>query len=290
MRPRPSVIALLFFISISLLSACHPSPSGEGKRTVKVAILPEYSLELMASKYMDLIAYLSRETGYRVEFVSSLSYTNYLSTVESSKADIGFHNALIHNILVRTRGAYPLCQVMSADGAKCTRGVVIVHRGSGIGDLSGIRGKRVMVISKRSVAAYLAPVADCLEKGIVPDRDFRLIIGTRQDEVVRKVLQHKVDAGFVREDVLRAAAKVMDISDLRVVHLTSPYPNWVISAFRETDPEVAARIKEALLRLDQGTPEGKAMLEQMGAKGFVEAQESDFEQARKLAAKLNLPL
>ena len=287
MRRKASLVIMLLFLG--LLVSCHPTSRTDGKKTVKVAILPEYSLELMAGKYMDLISYLARETGYRVEYVSSLSYSNYLSTVEASKADIGFQNALIYQILVNTHGAYPLCQAIGLDGSRTNRGIIITHEGSGIHNILELKDKRVMVASKKAVSGYLAQIADCAAQGIDPDKNLKIIIATRQDEVVRKVLGKEVDAGFVREDVLQTVGRVVDISSIRIVHQTTPYPNWVVSAFRETDPEVASRVKEALLKLNEGD-ENRATLQLLELKGFAESQDSDYLEVRKVAARLGLPL
>jgi phosphonate transport system substrate-binding protein len=289
MRRKDLAVILLLVCSLLLVS-CHPSPRGGERKTIKVAILPDYSLELMAAKYMDLINYLSRETGYRIEYVSSLSYSNYLSTVESSKADIGFQNALVYQVLVQTRGAYPLCQAVGRDGSRTNRGIAIAYAGNNIHSLLGLKDKRVMVASKKAVSGYLAQIADCAGQGIDPDTDLKIVIGTRQDEVVRKVQCGEVDAGFVREDVLEIAAKGGSLSNIRIIHRTRPYPNWVVSAFRETNPEVAAKVKEALLKLNDESPEGRVILQSMRLKGFAESQHKDFQQVRETAARLNLPL
>jgi len=286
---RKGLIVILLLASSLLLVSCHPAPRTDARKVVKVAILPEYSLELMAAKYMNLVNYLSKETGYRIEYVSSLSYSNYLSTVEASKADIGFQNALVYNILVKTRGAYPLCQAIGLDGSRTNRGIIITHEGSGIHNILELKDKRVMVASKKAVSGYLAQIADCAAQGIDPDTDLKIIIATRQDEVVRKVLGKEVDAGFVREDVLQTVGRVVDISSIRIVHQTTPYPNWVVSAFKETNPEVAAKVKAALLKLNE-EDENRATLQLLELKGFAESQDSDYLEVRKVAARLDLPL
>lgn len=287
MRRKACIVTLVLILSF--LVCCHPTSRTGGKRVVKIAVLPEYSLELMAAKYMDLISYLAKETGYRVEYVSSLSYSNFLSTVESSKADLGFHNALIYGILVNTRDAYPLAQAVGSNGSRMQRGIIITHRESTIHHMSDLRNKRVMVASKKAVSGYLAQIADCLEVGINPDKDLNIIIGARQDEVIKKVLRKDVDAGFVREDVLRAVEKMVDVSQIRIVHHTKYYPNWVVSAFRETDPEVALRIKAALLNLNEANSEHRKILQLIGLKGFAESKDSDYEEVKKIAFKLALP-
>jgi ABC-type phosphate/phosphonate transport system substrate-binding protein len=84
--------------------------------------------------------------------------------------------------------------------------------------------------------------------------------------------------------------RVVDISSIRIVHQTIPYPNWVVSAFKETNPEVAAKVKAALLKLNEEDPENRATLQLLRLQGFAESQDSDYLEVRRVAARLGLPL
>jgi ABC-type phosphate/phosphonate transport system substrate-binding protein len=91
-------------LSAVLIAGCHLPSTIEARRVVRFALLPAYSLEVMAKRYAPLMEYLSRETGFRMEFVSSLSYGHYLGVREDSRVEFGFQNPEHATLLERIGG------------------------------------------------------------------------------------------------------------------------------------------------------------------------------------------
>ena len=78
------------------------------------------------------------------------------------------------------------------------------------------------------------------------------------------------------EDALPEVGKKIDLGAINIVGYTDYFPTWCVAAFRNTKPEVAEKIKKALLKLDPNIPEQRDILEAMGGVGFVEAKDSDY--------------
>ncbi len=258
---------------------------------VRFAVLPAYSLEVMAKRYAPLMDYLTRETGFRMEFVSSLSYGHYLGVVEHSPVDFGFQNPFVFQVLRKTKGAYPVAQIVGPGGSLVERGIIVTHADSGIQEIGQLKGKRIMATSKRALVGYLAQADRLRMSGIDPERDARIILGGRQDELlVKSVLKRKVDAAFVREAALKTIEGKVDISRIKVIAYTDAFPTWCLAAFKETDPAVAAKVQEAVLKLTAANPENIRILEGIGATGFVPADQERYEKVLEVAAALRLPL
>jgi len=265
---------------------------GDAKRppVVRIAIQPVYSLALMSERYRPLIEYLSAETGYRVEQVSSLSQTSYLSAIEGAQADIAFLNPLLYLQVAKTRGGYPLVRVVNSDGTDRYRGVIIARADSGIRSLEDLRGCIAMTSSRKGVAGYLGQYKLLREHGIDPDHDLTVVVARTQDEVVRSVLERKVRVGFVREDALATPlGPPVDPGQIRVIAYTEFFPTWCFAAFRSTDPAVAEAIKQALLRLDPDNESHRRVLEQAGGARFIEASDADYDSLGRIVADLDLP-
>lgn len=278
-------------LSVLLVAGCRVPILPEAKQSVRIAVLPAYSLEVMTKKYLPFMEYLSRETGLKVEYVSSLSYSDYLAVVESSRVDFGLQNALIFQILRKTRGAYPVVQSLGSQALPVERGVIVTHANSGIQEIGQLKGKRVMATSKRALAGYLAQADRLREAGIDPERDLRIILGGRQDEVLLKILLgEKADAAFIREDVLEAMRGRVDLTRIRIIGYTEYVPTWCLAAFRETDSTVAAKVRKALLNLRMENPEHLPILEGIGVTGFIPAEPERYEKVLEVAAALRLPL
>ena len=291
LSPAARFILLLTSVSFAAgLAGCgHELDNARRPPAVRVAIQPNYSLAVMSRRYRPLITYLSEETGYRVEQVSSLSQTNYLSAIEGARADIAFLNPLLYLQAVKTKGAYPLVRVINWDGSDHYRGVIITRADSKIRTLQDLRGCIAMTSSKKGVGGYLGQYKLLRENGIDPDRDLTVVVGRTQDEVARSVFRGKVKVGFVREDFVTALAPAIDLREIRVIAYTDFFPPWCFVAFKSTDPGVAEAIKQALLNLDPNNANHRRILEQSEAARFIEASDSDYDSVRAIVADLDLP-
>lgn len=283
--------ALGTMLLAGLLAGCHLLGGPEAKRVVRIAVLPAYSLEVMAKRYAPFMEYLTRETGFRMEFVSSLSYSHYLGVVEDSGVDFGFQNPLIFQILRKTRAAYPVAQVVGPGGSLVERGVIVARVDSGIREIGQLAGTRILAASKHALVGYLAQVSRLAEAGISPDRNVRIIRGGRQDELlVKLLLDRRVDAAFVREGALKALEGSAELARIRIIATTEFFPTWCLAAFPETDPTVVTQVQAAVLKLTAGNPEQASILEPMGAVRFAAADPEQYRKVLDLVAALGVPL
>jgi phosphonate transport system substrate-binding protein len=274
-----------------LLAGCHLLGTPAPEKVVRIAVLPAYSLEVMAKRYAPFMDYLTRETGFRMEFVSSLSYGHYLGVVEDSGVDFGFQNPFVFQILRKTRAAYPVAQVVGPGGSLVERGVVVTRVDSDIREIAQLTGKRIMASSKLALVGYLAQASLLASAGVVPDRNVRIIRGGRQDELlVKLLLDRKADAAFVREGALKTVEGSVDLSRIRIIGTTDFFPNWCLAAFPETDPTVVSKVQEAILKLTAENPEQASILEPMGAVRFVVPDPEQYRKVLDLVAALGVPL
>jgi ABC-type phosphate/phosphonate transport system substrate-binding protein len=93
----------------------------------------------------------------------------------------------------------------------------------------------------------------------------------------------------VREDALREVRGRIDLEKIKFVEYTDYFPTWCVTAFRNTRPEVAEKIKNALLKLDVKIPKQRDILEAMGATSFIEAKDLDYKVVRDMMDKLDIP-
>jgi len=258
-------------------------------RTVKVAILPEYSLQLISKKYDPLLRYLSEETGYRLELVSPMDYRSFLSTVEGSGAEISLQNALLLTRLEKTKGAYPIAAGLGTDGSLTQRGIIVVRRDRGIDKLADLKGKVVMIPAREAVLGYLAQGVLLRQNGVDVEKDMTLVSGVRHDQVLTDVWHGRADAGFVKERALAEAAGRVNLDDLKTLERTEAFPGWCFAAFPESDTKIVRKIKNALLDLRWQNPAERPILEAAGFRGFVEPSQMDLTPIHQAIDSLALP-
>jgi len=290
--PRRKFLAGSIILFIIMIVGCgHQvlTEKTEGKKKVKMSVLPIYSLPLMTQRFIPLINYLSETTGYKIEYISTLSYETYLTTLESAQVDIGYQNPFIYVILAKTKGAYPLVKAIDFNGNSEYRGVIITHIKSRIENIASLRGKKVMAVSRKAVSGYIAQASLCIQNGIDPEKDLTVILAKSQDEVISKVYQQKVDAGFIGEEVLSAVKDKIDLTKIKIIAYTESFPNWCFTAFSHTNKDVAEKIKQALLKLNKNNPDHYKILEKAELSGFIETYDTDYDIVRKKATILKIP-
>jgi len=256
---------------------------------VKVAILPDYSLNIVSQKYAGLLSRLSEQTGYRLEHVSAMDYRSFLSTVEGSKADFSFQNALLFTRLKKTKNAEPIAVAVGSDGLPSGRGVIVVRHDSGIHSVMQLKGKTVAVPAREAVLGYLAQAMLLHESGLDVEEDMNVVVAARHDQVLSDVWQGKVDAGFVKESALDEVADRVRLSDLEVLAHTDPFPGWCVVKFPETDRVVADKMTRALLSLNWDNPNDRQALSAAGIRGFVDSSNVDLAPIRQAVDSLHLP-
>ena len=292
MRRSRAFIAIIGGVGFLVAAGCvgrQVAAAGRSK-VVRVSVEPSYSLPTMNQKYRPLLKLLEQRTGYRIEMVSALSYGNYLSSVEGARVDVGFMNPLAYLTTHKTRGAYLLAKATDWKGLDQYRGVIIVRKGSRIRSCKDLRGRTIATISRRAPASYLSPRARCVQDGMDPEQEATILPVGTLNEVVRKVLDGSVDAGFVREEALAVVRDEMGTEERIEVLAYGPYvPTWCFAAFRDTDPAVAGAFQKALLALDRRKAEDAEALEAAGSAGFAPASDHDYDAVRRMANDLRYP-
>ena len=93
------------------------------------------------------------------------------------------------------------------------------------------------------------------------------------DRVIRAVLAGEVDGGASYTDAWDGAAKVLDLSPLQILAQTEEIPKDALAVRRETPPEAAELLRQALLDLTPTDPSAGGALRELGIDGFVPGED-----------------
>ncbi len=273
---------LVLFLSTMILSCVAHGPT-QKVESVKIAILPEYSLNLMAARYAPLIDRLQKSlgSGYRVEWISCPSPEAFMATVEREQPDLSIQDAFHTGLLAKLQDARPFLQMEGPGGERSRHGVIAVAEGSDIADLAALKGRTVAVASKRSYLGFIAPVLLLDEKTGVRARDLEIVTVRWQDEVIARLHAGDTDAGFIASESVPPG--------LKVLASTEPVGSDCLVTLPGTDPEVAARVRESLLSLDPQASADRAVLGALGIGGFRPLDPDTWEEIRSVADMSLLP-
>ena len=134
-----------------------------------------------------------------------------------------------------------------------------------INHIHDLKNKSLMIVSRKGFGGWYVAWGEMLENEFDPYEELKELKvsneGT-QTHVVESVLNHSVDVGIVRTDMLERmdAANVIDISKIKVIgqkdtpgfpflHSSKLYPEWAFAKAHNTSNEIAQKVAIALLQL-----------------------------------------
>ena len=280
-----AIILLSAFCLLHVVSCGDLSRGRYNQAALKMAVQPIYAGDAMSRTFLPLLAYLSAETGYEVQYLSSLTYDGLGATVEGSGATLVLCDPVTLLTLRRTHQARALAIGLSGDRGSSS-GLIIVAQGSAIGDCRQLAGRRIAVVSQRSAQGYVSQAVWLQRLGVRLPRDARLVECGTMEQVVEMVRAGRADAGFVNWQQGMADPRPAGVT---VLCQTAPVPNWVCATLEGGSPDTDAKIAAALLRLSPANAEQKKILDQLGYSRFGEVPANALAELESQLRALRIP-
>lgn len=266
---------------------------------LRVAFQVCNSLEENRERFEPLRAYLERKLGGPVTAIHVNTF-DFVERAQKREFDVLQANGYIYVNVKEKVGATVLAREVKRDTGKDTGGLIVVRAGSPVRTLADLKGRSMVFGPVLSPGGYLAQYDTMLRAGLDPERTlgrYTFLPGAWQHEkVVYAILYGAVDAGAVKVgDIERMEAEgKVRASDFRVVAASEPVPNCTVFALPHVDAATAGRVREALLRLSEGdfiAVDGERLnvLKRDGVKGYVPAEDREFDVLRRMARGANLP-
>jgi ABC-type phosphate/phosphonate transport system substrate-binding protein len=175
------------------------------------------------------------------------------------------------------------------NGSVTERYVLLVHRRSGIGDLAGLRGRKLMMQSN-SRTSLVVPWIETLLAGQSPaevDRFFGSVIKSESpSKTVLQVFFRQADAGIVTANALAVASELNPQlqRELQVL-ATSPEVVPALFFFRPSfDQATRAQMEDAMRELGE-TPAGRQVMTVFQGDGMTKLPLSALRSTRELLAQ-----
>ncbi len=313
-RGKRTTIAGICLLSLSLAAILLGSGCDRGDKVVYVdmskrrevsyrqtthaityAYLPQYAHRVSYQRHRLLIQYLRKQTGLNIKQVFPNTFDEHIKMVGQGKIDISFSNPFIYVKLAHRFGARAIARIVEKSGRKNFRGQIICRSDNeDIRTIEDCRGKRWIAVDPSSAGGYLFALGYFLDHGIHKS-DFTEISfapgpGGKQEKVVLAVYAGRYDIGSIREGTLDVVADKIDLGEIRVLAETAWYPGWVYAVRREIPPEIAERIRRALIALNPERPEDRKILQAAHFLRIVPSSDVEFNSIRRLAKQLHMDL
>jgi len=250
---------------------------------VKIGMLAQRGAETALKEWVGIGSLLSEQLGDKVTIVP-LTFTGFMDFCDTDRSAFIFTNPWFYVKAKVKKGAKALVTVKYQGSGNMMGGVIFTRRDSGITTLADLKGKVLMCPKLSSPGGWLFEKGEIVKAGIEPEKDFKLLLETAKeshDEVVYAVRDKKADVGTVRNNILETMQREgkINIQDFLILNemrhegfpelcSTPLYPDWPVASLGTTPPELAARVKSALLAMPPGHP---ALEQARKIERFVEA-------------------
>lgn len=286
-------LLLIIAAAVSVLSACSSDQTGAMKKFV-IAYLPSESNDSTAKLNQDFEDELSAAIGLPVESYKATSYNAAIEAIKNGKADMATFGPFSYIVAVDRAQVEPIVGVSLPALGDSPASVIIVPKDSDIQTIADLEGKTIGFVDPVSTTGHLLPKSVIVDElGIDPEEletNFfsNIQFAGKHDTAVLGVVKGQYDAAGVSGmyPEMLVSKGLIEKDSYRVIARSGPL-NATPIGIRSTIPEeTKAQLKSFLLSYDNseyfenmfGMPDAE----------FVEVQDSDFDNIRNIAEKLNL--
>lgn len=274
MKFSPARRTSLAVAAIALFGAtlAHAQP------VFKVTTIPEEAASEQLRKFGPLVKYLEKALGTKVDFVPVTDYPAAVEALVNKQVDLVWFGGFTF-VQAKLRSGDKVIPIAQREEDTQFRSVFITQKGSGITQLTDLKGKQVSFGSASSTSGHLMPRSFLLQAGLEPERDFkRVAFSGAHDATIASVVSGRVDAAALDITVWRkfVAENKVDTSKVDVFYTTPPYFNYNWSVHADMPAAQRERVARALMSLSADNPEGKEILGLARATRFVPTQADNY--------------
>jgi len=234
--------------------------------------------EKIEELYVPIINRLCTKIGKNAKTIIVSDYEELTKYIKNDLIDIGWFSPMAYVTAKEKTNVIPMITPL-IEGKDSYRGYIFTSEDSRYKKLSHLKDSVFAFVDPLSTSGYVYPKQMLKEVGIDVDRDLKeaQFLGNH-DNVIKAVLDGKVDAGATYNEAWDRAAKSSNLNKLNILEKTDPIPKDVIAAKPGLDQEILEETREIFLKADQ---EIKDVLRNTNITGFTASEDSKFDIIRK---------
>lgn len=268
------------------LSAAHAS----AQDVLRVSTIPEEAASEQIRKFTPLVKYLERRLGMKVVFRPVSDYPAAVEALVNKQIELAWLGGLTF-VQADIRSGGKVIPILQREEDRRFKSVFISKTGSGITQLTQLKGKTLTFGSPSSTSGHLMPRSYLLEAGIDPEKDLsKLAYSGAHDASIAAVVSGRVDAAAVDMTVWRkfVESKRVDTTRVNVFYETPSFYNYNWTIHADMPAELRAKIERAFLELSIDTPEGKEILGLARATRYIPTKAENYKGMEQAARNAGL--
>ena len=240
--------------------------------TLTFGIVPQQSANKLAANWSPILRYLSEKTGDNIQFLTAKNIPTFEKRLAAKEYDIAYMNPYHFAVFNQTDGY----QALAKQSDKSIRGIIVVHKDSGITSIEQLNTKKLAFPAPAAFAATIIPIAEMQKHGISITPKY---VSSHDSVYLNVSKKFFVAGGGVMRTLSNTPAKVSD--QLNIIWKSAPYTPHAIATRHDLNQQTVERLMHAMLAMNND-PEAKALLEKIKFNGFTQAYNSDWDDVRAL--------
>jgi phosphonate transport system substrate-binding protein len=255
--------------------------------TLRLSMIPTMNPGKIIRESTPFIDYLEKETGEKVELTVPTNYAAVVEAMASDRVDIAYLGGFTFIQACARAGVIPLVQ---REKDQTFHSLFITQPDSAIRSLGDLKGHSFAFGDVNSTSGHLMPAYFMRQRGVEQAVIDKAIYTGGHDATALAVANKKVDAGAMDEQVFARMIKEGKLSESQVrIFYTSPsFFDYVWAARQGLDRGMTERFANAMLKLNQGTPEQQPILQFLNASKYVRAVDASYDPLRQAARDTGL--
>ena len=274
---RHSILAAL----LVLMTGCTSTKNRAV--TLRISMIPTMNPGKIIRESTPFIAYLEKETGAKVQLTVPTNYAAVVEAMASDRVDIAYLGGFTFIQACARAAVIPLVQ---REKDQTFHSLFITQPDSAIRSLGDLKGHSFAFGDVNSTSGHLMPAYFMRQQGVDQAVIDNSIYTGGHDVTALAVANRKVDAGAMDEQVFARMIKEGKISEseVRVFYTSPPFFDYVWAARQGLSRGMTETFANAMLKLNQGTPEQQPILQFLNASKYVRAVDANYDSLR-LAAR-----
>jgi phosphonate transport system substrate-binding protein len=239
---------------------------------LRFGVVPQQSATKLAKRWVPLLNYLSKKTGYTIHFVTAKDIPTFEQRCANEEYDLAYMNPY-HYVVFHGSPGY---KAIAKEKLKYLKGIIVVRNDSSIEKLTDLGKSELAFPAPAAFAASIITQANLKKKGI----QYTARYVSSHDSVYRTVAKGLFPGGG---GVMRTFNNVdPEIKNqLRILWTSKGYSPHAIAVHPRVSEEAVKRILESMktMHLD---PQGRQILNKLSFKGIVKADNKEWEEIHDL--------
>lgn len=276
-------LARVLLLALPLVTA---SPARAGDE-ILLGLVPAEDPSIVINENKAIIESLERASGMKVKAFVATDYNGVIEALRAKRLDVAMLGPFSY-VLAASLAQIDLIGIAETQSQGSTyHSLILARKDSGLRTLQDLKGHSFSFVDPSSTSGHLFPKTGMLAAGLDPDRDLRAIFAGSHDASVLALINGKVDAAAIADQLLDAviARGLIKREDLVEIWRSAPIPGAPVVIRRDLPEDLKARITAAFAGMHDVPWSNGSVL-----KRWAPVTDADYQVVRDAAKVLKLNL